>query len=259
MIHTVNKPVPQWPQALTFAPYRELKKHQVQKVTLVAIACLMLFGLQLSYSWTFSIGVALACSVVTLVSETFIRKENPNNPNWMNANFDATRILYEMAHNLVLVPLGVGLLTAFGMTPLQGIAVQIMNGNLRIIFLATIIAPIAEEILFRGFLLERLEDLMTLTSQTICSIPAIIKEFVPLCLQAVVFGAIHITGKQVIEKGKRFFIFSVLSAFGFYISMYKRNDRSLLSPVAAHSTHNGGIVLGLLGGSLLKRHLNPSC
>src|SRR5271154_6362895 len=84
MIQPTNKTTPSLSQVFSLAPYRELKTYQIRKVALVAIGCLMLFGLQFSCSLALSAGIALACSTITLLSETFLRKSDRHNIDWMN-------------------------------------------------------------------------------------------------------------------------------------------------------------------------------
>lgn len=255
MLQPLSKPSFQWPQALTLEPYRNLKMHQIQKVALVAIGCLLFFGLQCGYALSLCIGIAFTCSVITLLSEAFLRKDDPNNPNWLNRDFDTTELIHFVAMRLLLLPVLLGLITAFGMTPFQGAAIEMMKGNLKIILLSTMIAPIAEEILFRGFFQERLEDLMTFAEQRIGTISQEIKEYVPMCLQALTFGAAHITGNQVLEKGMKKFILLGTTFFGFLCTTGKKEDKSLLTPIAMHASQNTGLTLGLLSGSFIRRNL----
>lgn len=247
----------EWPLALTLAPYQQLQKFQIQKITMVAIASLMLFGFQLACSLTVSIAIALACSTITLLSEAFLRNNDPKNSNWLKHDFDKKTMMKEVALRLIFVPIALGLSIAMGTAPMQNAVVQFMNRNARMIFLATISAPIAEEILFRGFLQERIEDVITLVGRVICPVSNAVKKYVSLFLQAVVFGLVHIPGKQVVEAANKIRIFVAITIGGLWAGSYKNKDKSLLSPIAVHASQNTGVVLGALGGALLKQRLTP--
>jgi len=247
----------QWPQALTLAPYQELQKFQVQKIAMVAIACLMLFGFQLSCSLMASTAIAFTCSAITLLSETFLRKNDPKNCNWLKHDFDKKQMMKEVALRLILVPIVLGVSIAMGTAPMQNVVVQLMNGNVRMIFLATICAPIGEEILFRGFLQERIEDIITLLGRVIYPVSKTVKKYASLFLQAVVFGLVHIPGKQVVETANKIRIFVSITVAGLWFGSRKNKDKSLLSPIAIHGSQNTGVVLGALGGAFLKQRLTP--
>lgn len=246
------------PRAFTLEPYQALKMHQVLKVGAVAAACLVVIGIQLSYSWPLAAAVALTCSIITLVSEIFLRNDNnQNNINWGNEPINPRRLMIHIALRLSVVPLVLGLMTAFGIMPLQAVAIQIMSGNIKLILLATLIAPIAEEIIFRGFIQERLEDLATLIDRYIQPLSHESKKLFSAVAQAVLFGAVHITGKQVINHSMKIAVFCMTTLFAYTLTMLKETDQSLLSPIAFHCAHNTGIVLGLLGGRHLKSLLKP--
>jgi membrane protease YdiL (CAAX protease family) len=244
-----------WPQALTLAPYQQLQKFQIQKIAMVAIACLMLFGLQFACSLSVSLAITFACSTITLLSETFLRKNDPKNSNWLKHDFDKTLMMKQVAFCLILVPIVFGLSIAMGTAPMQNVVVQFMNRNVRMIFLATVSAPFAEEILFRGFFQERIEDAITLVGRVICPVSKAVKEYASLFLQAVVFGLVHIPGKQVVKAAHKIRVFIGITVAGLWFGWQKNRDKSLLSLVAIHASQNTGVVLGALGGAFFKERL----
>ena len=64
-----------------------------------------------------------------------------------------------VAFSLLVVPVVICFMTSLGVLPVQIMVLQVMTGNLRAILIMHLIAPITEEILFRGFIQERIEDL----------------------------------------------------------------------------------------------------
>ncbi len=93
--------------------------------------------------------------------------------------------------------------------------------------IATLVDPISEEILFRGFLLERLEDLGFSENKSDW-------------LQAVLFSAAHMPLIQGIQEGMGIFVFFLISLTGWVLSRYKREGKSLIAPMAIHSAVNIG-------------------
>jgi membrane protease YdiL (CAAX protease family) len=166
-------------------------------------------------------------------------------------------MMKKVALRLILVPIFIGLSIAMGTAPMQNVVVQLMNRNVRMIFLVTVSAPIAEEILFRGFLQERIEDVITLVGRVICPVSKAVKKYVSLFLQAVVFGLVHIPGKQVVETAKKIHVFIAITITGLWLGWRKNKDKSLLSPIAIHASQNTGVVLGALGGAFIKQRLAP--
>lgn len=250
---TVQSIVSTWPRALTLEPYQNLQRHQWQKVATVGLACILLLGIQLSCSLPVIVGVTFLCTVTTLLSEALLRNEGGTDSNWCNVNFNKKDMLIDVALRLIAIPIIVGLITASGFLPLQAVAIAIMNRNVRIILLATVIAPIAEEIIFRGFLQERFEDLAILVDRYIHPLSEEIKMGFSIAAQALIFGAMHITGSQIVQKSSKIIVFLKTSLFGAWLGYCKQRDASLLSPIAIHSAHNTGATLGMLFGKLLAK------
>lgn len=236
-------------------PIQALKPFQVQKAAAVGLACILFFGVQWCCSWTLAAGIALACSAVTVLSEAFLRKDDRQNTSWTNRDFDRSNLTLQVAIRLTLLPLFVGLTTASGILPLQAVGTHILAGNKKIILLVAVIAPIVEEILFRGFLQERLEDLATLVDRHLCSLTQRTKERFSTIAQSLLFGSVHITGEQVAKQSSKVVVFCATSFLGYIFTAAKKEDRSLLSPIAIHSSQNTGVALGLIGGCRLGKIL----
>lgn len=242
-----------WPRALTPEPYLALQTYQVQKVAAVGLACILLLGFQLSCSWTIVAGVTFLCSVTTLFSEALLRRSDIAALDWMNTDFNKRDLMVYVALRLAILPIAVSLVTAFGFLPAQAVATQIINGNLRIILLTTLVAPIAEEIIFRGFLQERLEDLALLIDRYAYSLSEETKKRFSIATQAIIFGALHITGTQIVKKSWKIITCLQLSLFGASLALFKEKDESLLTPIAVHAAQNTGVTLGLLLSKLFAK------
>jgi membrane protease YdiL (CAAX protease family) len=73
-----------------------------------------------------------------------------------------------------------------------------------------------------------------------------VKQGFSTVMQSLCFGAIHITGNQVATLSNKVSVLFSTSILGFWLTLNKHKDRSLLSPIAIHSAQNTGMTLGLL-------------
>ena len=104
-----------------------------------------------------------------------------------------------------------------------------------------LIAPIAEEIIFRGLLQEKVRDLQALLwgSESIYSKVCI--DF-RVNFQAVLFGLVHIHPQN---KGNAI-ICSVLALAGQVLGYLKEKTGDLISPIGVHVAHNNSVVAAQL-------------
>ncbi|MFI5333932.1 MAG: CPBP family intramembrane glutamic endopeptidase [Chlamydiales bacterium] len=246
-------PIARWPQILTLEPYQTLEFAQIAKVAAVGLACLLFFGAQMCCSLTVTAGVAATCSLITLLSETFLRRHNPQNINWLNFDFEKSELMIHLAIRLIALPLIAALMTACGILPLQAVAIEIMKGDADLILLVTLIAPLAEEILFRGFIQERLEDIASMASHYLYPLSNAATMQIAAVAQSLLFGAIHIIGNQVGQRSMAIVVFGATSLLGLILAQSKNEHASLLPAIAIHSSQNTGFTLGLLGGQALRR------
>jgi membrane protease YdiL (CAAX protease family) len=228
-----------------------LKTFQVQKVAAVGLACLLFFGLQASCPLTTTLAFAVSCSIITATYEAFVRKGASHNFDWFNTNIDKKLLMIHVALRLTVLPILIVLTSTCGIVPAQAIAAKILAGNLRIILLVTITAPLAEEILFRGFIQERLEDLVTLVNRFIYPLSNHFKAWFSVGAQSILFGAIHIIGGQVPVEEMKIAVFGATAFLGFCLGALKNEERSLIPAIGIHSAQNTGFTLGLLSTRLL--------
>lgn len=219
-----------------------LSKPQAIKVASVALACLAMFSLQLQCSFILASKISFVCSTATFLSE----KLKNNSADWFTA-INTKELLPDLIKRLLLFPICTGLLyTSLGL-PVQVVAQKILFCDLRVIFIATVIAPVVEEILFRGFIQERIEDVSFLVGRYIHQIPVGTTEKIALATQAVFFGLSHLPGNQIIGSlFDKVIVFSTVTFSGYYYGMAKNKDQSLLPSIALHALQNITLTLGLL-------------
>lgn len=223
-----------------------------KKVLSVALASLAFFALQLSLSFPLAFAISFAITTLTYLSEKYLRTDQQRN-DWFNTNFDQKELTF-WASLLILRPIIIQILCwSLGIPlpaiPQAGLAEAILAQPWRMIPIATIVAPVAEEILFRGVLLERLEDATQLLSRhTFVKLSKNTQEFCCDVIQAVVFGALHIN--QTIKKAMQMPLFLGLSFMGYIFALLKReNNNSLVAPAVIHSANNTGAVIGIFANS----------
>lgn len=219
-----------------------LNRDQAVKVASVALASLAMFSLQLQCSLLFALKISSICSTVTLISEKLKNQDS----NWFSP-INQQELFPDLFKRLLLFPICTGLFyTAFGL-PVLVVAQKILFCDLRVIFMTTAVAPVVEEVLFRGFIQERIEDMTFLTNRYVYPLSAQTREKVSCATQAIFFGLCHLPGKQVIGSFiDKLFVCSTITFSGYCYGKAKNKDQSLLSSIALHAIQNVTLALGLL-------------
>jgi membrane protease YdiL (CAAX protease family) len=219
-----------------------------KKILSVAIASLVFFGLQMRLSFPITLVATLVITALTYLSEKYIRTEPPQQNDWFNTNIDkkelaffaALVLLKPLILQIVFWALGIPL----SLPAQEGVVTLLLANPWRMIPIATIIAPVAEEILFRGFLLERLEDATQLLNRhTFCILSQKAGQEISNVAQALIFGAIHL--KSAIKDGLEIHIFLILSYMGYLFGKMKQEKLSLIPPMVLHAANNTGFVAHL--------------
>jgi membrane protease YdiL (CAAX protease family) len=219
------------------------------KVLAVALASIAFFAFQYGLSWPVSFVVSFSIAALTYFSEKYIRTEADQQNDWISTDFNQNRLIF-WSSLLVIRPLIIQVfcwclgvpLPAF---PQVALADAIISQPWKMIPMAMILAPIAEEVLFRGFLQERLEDIAHLLNRhTFVQLSKKTRDLFCDLIQSVVFGALHINNK--IEEALKWPLLISLSAFGYFLSCLKRDKKTLVWPVAIHSANNAGAVIHVL-------------
>jgi membrane protease YdiL (CAAX protease family) len=236
------------PTAIPFLGIRFELSSLDKKVLAVAIASLVFFGLQLGLSLSITLAVTLVVTTLTYLAEKYIRTEPHQQNDWFNTSFDkkgwaflATLILLRpLIFQIILRALGIPL-----PAPAQeGLHRLLLSQPWKMIPLTAIVAPISEEILFRGFVLERLEDTAHLLNRHIFhTLPQQAQQRISNLAQALIFSAVHF--RQAVKDGKKIPIFLLLSALGAFYGGVKQDTQSLIPPMLLHSANNTGALFYL--------------
>lgn len=198
-----------------------------KKVLAVALASLALLTLQFGIS----LGLSLAITSVLIII-TFVTSNDQND--WFNFNFDQEKIAYKIGMIFLIGFIFQIAMWALGIplsVPQVGLVKMIQENPLKMVPLATLVAPFTEEVLFRGFLLEKLQNLG-------------LGEEISAIIQGVVFGAIHLN--QKIEDGLELIMLAFLSFMGYEFANLKQEHNTLLAPMAIHSAMNLNACLRVL-------------
>lgn len=221
--------------------YNKLK----EKTISVAIAGFALMHLQFRLE-VYDAGIfAIGCAGLTFLSEKYIR-HSFKEIKWFDSSLINFEKIKQVIHENMRVMIITGCISRFSKTPIiQEVARQIKKGNWIIICKATILAPIVEEIIFRGFLKERIEDVLYLISKHIYPIDTEVQSNIVNISQAIIFGSLHMNSKQTSEDNRIIFISTTL--FGFVEGKIKDNYHGTLIPsICLHMINNTSATARLL-------------
>lgn len=219
-----------------------------KKVAAVAIASILFFGIQFQLAWASVAVITGTLTLLTYVSEKYLRN-GESQTDWFNFQFDAKSLFIFSAILLgktLFVRIIYGALGIPVPVPQEGLVELIRSHPWKMGRIACLSAPFCEEILFRGFLVERFEDAMTLLNQLDwVQIPTDIQQSIADVAQAIIFGAIHLNGK--IAEGMAMAVFLSTGLFGYLMARIKRSENySLIPSITLHSANNTGALLHIL-------------
>jgi len=232
-----------------------LQKYQLVKIGIVAAGSLTFLVFLRDQSLASAFPVTASLTFITFLSEKYLRHRAPHlQTNWISTEHMHKKALGAYVIFCLVFISKVAKETFRAITKGQQVALFIFAavkaGNLYIILLATVIGPILEEIVFRGFLQERVEDFFYLVSYVI-PIPVKAQQGIACIVQAVLFGAIHMPGNALKYIGT---IFLFTGIPGLIAGIVKNTDQSLLSPMIVHTAHNTGFTYGLWRAARLLSH-----
>lgn len=216
------------------------------KVASIALATLAFYTLQWRHSIASAGLIALTLSSVTWLSETYLRQASSfptTTPNWFNTKSFRGPDLLRLFTLIFCSHMILGL-ARNPSSDKQYVQQLILKREPRILFLAVISAPICEEILFRGFLKERLEDACYLFSKFITPLSNETVQWISNIGQAIIFGYGHMHEKQTRFINAAVFILTSLS--GFLDGWTKYVESTLISPIAIHMMNNSSLTASLL-------------
>lgn len=217
-----------------------------KKVLATALACFMLLGVQFSLAWPITFFVSCALASVIFIFEQAIDREKTD---WFNTEIDKTKVAF-FAGLLILKPLIIyAFCWALGI-PLPGFSQEgikdlFLEKPMKLFFISSICAPFSEEILFRGVLLERLEDFAHIINRYTCiKISKKVQEVWALLIQSVIFGIGHLN--QKIEEGMKITVGVTIGLMGYIFGLIKNENKSLIPSIAYHSANNIGASIHIL-------------
>jgi membrane protease YdiL (CAAX protease family) len=109
--------------------------------------------------------------------------------------------------------------------------------GMNMLFHICVRAPIVEEIVFRGFLQDKIKDLQTIVFGKKALLNKIHK-IVRITLQAACFGAMHY---HPMQGASNIPIVVLTSCVGFICGFFKEEENSLVSPIGFHSVVNTSV------------------
>lgn len=221
-----------------------LTRVQVEKVAGVAIGCIILFGFQMACSSTTVAKIAFSCSALTLLAEKCLRSENDQKSWFKFSSVDMEAVGKHLTAAFTVQIIAGIVFRVLNIQIFQAVAKLIAQRHMIIIILAIVAAPISEELVFRGFVMERIEDAATLCNRYICKIHPETQKNIANFGQAILFGAVHINAMQ--SKLANMIIFAGAGLGGFIVGKVKTLNNSILQPMMHHSIHNGALVFRLV-------------
>lgn len=218
------------------------------KIASIAIATFALFSAQLRFSLAFASMMTATFTSLTALSEYFLRRNSTipiAGSNWFSTERVSGKKLLTDFCIILSINLIAGLIFSFLNISIGQYAQELIKKrDLRTLLIAPIIAPICEEILFRGFLKERLEDGCTLFSRFIKPISDDTNKLLSNVGQAILFGIGHMNALQT--RAMNVFIFCATSLVGFIAGYKKDLSSSLIPPICTHMSINTGVTTRLL-------------
>lgn len=218
------------------------------KVATVALAAIAFFTIQQRQSLGTACAIAGTMSTLTGLSEYYLRQD-PSFPrsasNWFNTQSLHGKELVVFFCGALCANLIAGIIFSFMNISIgQHVQELIKKRDLRILLIATVIAPFCEEILFRGFLKERIEDACALFSRFVKPLSDDFVEQVSHLGQSLIFGYAHIHPMQTLRAN--ILIFFNTSLIGFSLGSVKDYCSTLVSPICIHMTINTTVTARLL-------------
>lgn len=221
-----------------------IQKNTYLKVASVAVASLSVFAFQFKQSLAIAGMITGTFTILTWLSETYLRKDSSfpaSGTNWFNTE----KVNLKKLIGFFCLTLSINLIAIYYFGSSDQYALDLIKKrDLRALLLAPIIGPICEEILFRGFLKERIEDGCYLFGKIFKPLSHHTVKWVSNVGQAAIFGIAHIHEMQ----SKLFNSIIVCHTFllGFIWGNIKERESSLISPLSMHASINSSLTAGVL-------------
>lgn len=186
---------------------------------------------------------AIATAGLTYFTEKYYRETKSQNSVWTMTPRCSSAELKEAYTD----KFGQSMVIASFIGPIQMVGYSALQIDVKMIAVASLVAPVAEEIVFRGVIDERCEDLLEWFGDHIYTLSAERIQLIKRVGGAILFGSIHIMGAQTVEnvwiKGV---VFISTASLGYHLSYVKARTRSLVPSICLHSVNNMGNIVGLV-------------
>lgn len=227
---------------------RATQRDIILKTASVAIAAFVFMAVQMRSSIGKACAIAGTLSTLTWLSEHYLRQD-PSYPrsvsNWFHTQHVHSEDLIKFFCFTLCANLIAGIvLSLLNISIGQHVQELIKKRELRILIIACIVAPVCEEILFRGFLKERIEDACTLFSKSVRPLSDDSVMQVSRLGQSLIFGYVHMNSMQTRKANAIIFLATAL--FGYGWGEIKEHASTLVIPICFHSAVNTSVTVRLL-------------
>lgn len=221
----------------------KIDKPLLTKIVLVSLSTFTFLSLQVSSTNALKYKLSFFTGATTYICEKIFPKNYTED--WMKKSFDTACkvtlvvLLYYFADFLhtILLPI------EKNGSVLQKVAEEIAKRDLFTLALSVFIAPITEEILFRGYLEERTHDVLSVISRYIYPISQNIRSEITRLFSSTAFGLMHITSSQVEGIKRKIVVFFDTALSGYFSSVMKQNHNQLITSINVHCINNVSCVL----------------
>jgi membrane protease YdiL (CAAX protease family) len=225
-----------------------LKVHSpcTTKIALVALSCFGFLTLQFSFPYVLAAKISVSCATVCFACDVIFPKKSSEDLLWLNTTHMtiSSWALGFFSHQMLNIMKTILLFGSNGSIPIQEVSKKILNYDPKLLVISLIIAPICEELLFRGFLVERLYDLMHVASIIIPLTDEVQKKIAHV-VQAALFGLMHILFGQVQEFKYRVIVFCDTMFLSLVSQEMKSSTKSLVPSICYHALANLNATLSM--------------
>lgn len=224
----------------------KVDKALLTKIGLVSLSTFTFLSLQVSTSKAFKFKLSFFTGATTYIGEKIFPKNYTED--WLKKSFDTACkvtlvvLLYYFSDFLHTILLPIEKNGSF----LQKVSEEIAKRDLFTLALSVFIAPITEEILFRGYLEERTHDVLSLISRYIYPMSQNIRSEITRLFSSTAFGLMHITSSQVEGVKRKIVVFFDTALSGYFSSLMKQNHNQLITSITVHCINNVSCILRIL-------------
>lgn len=232
------------PRIHTLKPAQTTAEKVMTKIALVALACFAFFQCQIILGTTLASKVTVFLMTTTALCELLFPKTHSH---WVQKDLTASKLsCFVLLYHFCFLIKTLLLKQTMAQVPLQEIAKLIAQKNLKMIFTSILVAPFAEEILFRGYLFERSLDFIACINRKFHLVDAQTVMTYANIVQAALFGSLHILFHQVHGPLEKLIVFLDTFLMGALLGEVKLHDKNLFYCMINHGFNNLTATISLL-------------